>query len=178
MDTVFASPEFGIAGAWLAEYTLTGLDAGVVVFDVHGQVAQWNRTAARLLGVAEETLAGRPLTDPELALTGVHGRPLTPADDPVRRVLATGEPVRAVTIGTGAGTDVLAWRRLDVLPVFGVDRGARAAIATVVGGAPFGLEGSQDWQGAARALLHGDLLANVVVDRCGRVVEWNSRAAT
>lgn len=174
MEAVYASPEFGIAGSWLAEYTLTGLDAGVVVFDAGGQAAQWNRAAAHLLGVPEETLAGRRLADPELALVGGHGAPLAAADDPVGRVLADAEPVRA-TIGVITLDGGPRWRRIDVLPVFGVDRHPRAALATIVEG-PADRDARDDrWQSTTRALLHTDLVAHIVVDRSGSIVDWNQR---
>jgi PAS domain S-box-containing protein len=96
---VHTSTDFGIGGAWLAEYTLTALGAGIVLFDAAGHATQWSSVAPGLLGLDDETLAGRALHDPALAAVWTDRRPLDDQDDPVQTVLRTGEPLVDVVIG-------------------------------------------------------------------------------
>lgn len=189
MHPVHTSTDFGIGGAWLAEYTLAALDAGIVFFDANGRASQWNERAAALLGVSEEQLAGRALADADLALVDGDRRPLNVASDPVRRVLRDGEAQQSCRVGIPDATDGLVWRTLSLLPVFGPDREPRAVLATVVPvhapaastvttapAAPATDDGnSTEWQLAARSILKSAITASIVVDRRGNVVEWNDR---
>lgn len=175
MHPVHTSTDFGVGGAWLAEYTLTALDAGIVIFDANGRATQWNERAATLLGVTEEGLAGHALGDADLALVDADRLPLNVATDPVRRVLRSGEPAPASRIGLRSGTSDVVWRTLSLLPVFGPDRKPRAVLATLTPSVASGPASSTEWQLTARSILRSSITASLVVDRRGIVIEWNER---
>jgi PAS domain S-box-containing protein len=175
MEPTHTSPEFGIGGAWLAEYTLTALDAGVLVFDGTARAVQWNRRAAQLLGVTEAELAGRSLADATLGLTHVGGRPVDMASDPVRRALLTGEPERRVEIGVERSPGAVTWCAATFLPVYGPDRWPRAVLASLTEVAGVRLTGDAAWQLVARAVVRSGIAASILVDADGSVVEWNDR---
>lgn len=172
MHDVHTSPEFGIAGSWLAEYTLTALDAGVVLFDANGLASQWNARSASLLGVTEQELAGRRLDDEVLGLLDARQRPITSATDPVRRVLTTGDAVTSFDVHvSGSG-----WRTLSLLPVFGPDRAPRAVLVSIASvDAERPSSSDVEWQLTARSLLKSAMAATLVVDRSGAILEWNDK---
>lgn len=174
MHDVPRSTEFGLAGSWLADYTLTALDAGMLVFDANGRASQWNARAAELLGVAEERLAGRALSDANLRLVDDGEQPFNAASDPARTVLRTGEPL-SCRVGVPQAERGFEWRTLTLLPVYGPDRRPRAVLASVTSGVattgPTGVE----WQLTARSLLKSGIAAAMVVDRTGTIIEWNDR---
>lgn len=175
MNQVHTSPEFGVGGAWLAEYTLTALDAGVVIFDANACVSQSNQRAATLLGVSEEELAGRTLGDAMLRLVDSNRRPLDATTDPVRQVLASGEPTVSFGVGVLQRPLDIAWRTLSLLPVFGPDRQPRSVLMTVAARTGAGSPSGAGWQLAARSMLKSGLAATMLVDRSGSVLEWNDR---
>jgi PAS domain S-box-containing protein len=175
---VHASTEFGVGGPWLAEYTLTALGAGVVVFDASGRASQWNESGAVLLGVSDQELAGRALHDVELTIVGQDLRPVTEATDPVASVLSTGEPEFKVVLGVVGDEGSARWRSVSLLPVFGVDGQPRAVLAAIVDvHDQFDARRSNaQWQVLAHSFQRESLAANLVVDRCGRIIEWNEYA--
>lgn len=175
MEPTHTSPEFGIGGAWLAEYTLTALDAGVLVFDGTARATQWNRRAADLLGVTERELAGCTLGDESLGLLDAAQRPIDMSSDPVRRVLLTGEASAGFEIGVQRSAGSVVWCAATLLPVYGPDRWPRAVLASLVEIDGNRLTGEAAWQLAARAVMRSGICASLLVDAHGSVIEWNDR---
>lgn len=175
MTQTCSSTEFGIAGPWLAEYTLQTLDAGVLFFDHQGRIQQWNATAARLFGVPEEQLAGRRIDDPVWAAADAEGHRLSATENPIRCTLDTGEQVSGsiVSIRYHDGTQM--WLSITALPVFGPDRCVRGALASAVSVAG-GRRVTQILATAVhcgRAAFEHSVTPHVLVDRSGRVRDWN-----
>lgn len=175
MNGAHTSTEFGIGGAWLAEYTLRALDAGVLVCDGRGRIVQWNTAAARLVGLSEEQIAGRTFGQADWDVTRPDGARLCEDDSPVRRVLASGDVVEAEMVGVRRRGGARAWLALTALPVFGPDAAVRAALVSIVDvSSEINLQRTfvetMRW---ARSAFEQSLAAHVVFDRAGRVRDWN-----
>ncbi len=177
MDAVHTTTEFGIGGAWLAEYTLAAIGAGVVLFDAGGQAAQWDRTAPALLGVTEQELAGRALHDDAIATIWQHGARVSADDDPVAAVLESGETSSGLTIGVPGPSGSHVWRSLSLLPVFGVDHRPRAVLASFVDVSATidSRSTSTAWHLAMRSMMQAGLPAILLVNRRGEILEWNEQ---
>lgn len=175
MSSLCASTDFGIAGAWLAEYLLESLDAGVVVCDRSARIVQWNAAAARLVGLTEEELAGRRFGDSSWDVSRVDGSCLTERDNPVRVVLDTGEQATAEVLGVRRLDGSRGWVSVTALPVFGPDREVRSALASIVDvTAKINLQRtSVETMLWARSTFEHSLSAHLVFDRQGRVRDWN-----
>ncbi len=177
MDTVHTTTEFGIGGAWLAEYTLASIGAGVVLFDASGHAAQWDPTAPALLCVTEQELAGRALHDDGIAAIWQQGDRLTVDDDPVAAVLESGETMTGITIGVVDDNGSRRWRSVVLLPVFGIDHRPRAVLASFVDVSAT-IESrttSSAWHLAMRSMLQAGLPAIILVNRRGEILEWNEQ---
>ncbi|MFT4773503.1 MAG: PAS domain S-box-containing protein, partial [Ilumatobacter sp.] len=131
MTDVCSTTEFGIGGAWLAEYTLETLGAGVLYFDRQAEIVQWNVVAARLLGVTEELLAGRGIDDPRWQATRANGDRLSEDDNPVRLVLDSGESNSSECIAV-LNDGRMEWLRITALPIYGPGRQVRGVLASLV----------------------------------------------
>lgn len=179
MTIMTNSTEFGLGGAWLAEYTLESLDAGIVLFDANARIVQWNPTAAYLFGIDDEQMAGRTLDDEVWSAIGLDGSPLAADGDPVRRVLADGEPARGEVLGILLHDESTAWISITALPVFGVDRSVRAVLASVVDitGLVRDRASLRAAELAGRYAFDHSMTAFCVVDAAGRVMDWNERFA-
>jgi len=178
MENVYTSMAFGISGSWLAEYTLTAVGAGVLLFDSAGRVTQWNVAGPDLLGVSEEVLGGCGLADDVLELRWSDGVRICEDDDPVQRVLSTGDLASDLTIAISRQGQPSKWLTLNLMPIFGVDREPRAVLASVLEGTreleamdPTASSRSTSW-----AMFHDALTANLLLDRSGVIVEWNEQA--
>lgn len=177
MDAVHATTDFGVAGAWLAEYTLASVGAGVVLFDAGGHITQWDHTASDVLGIREQDLAGRTLHDDAIAACWPDGSPLTAADDPVAGVLSSGETASGLTIGVADGARPTRWFTLNLLPIFGVDHVPRAVLGSLVDvtATVDARSSAGAWQLALRTVTQASMAAVVLLDRSGDVLEWNER---
>lgn len=178
MDAIHTTTDFGIAGPWLAEYTLTAVGAGVVLFDANGRIVQWDRHASELLGVSEQDLAGRALHDDAIGAFWHDRSRLTPADDPVADVLTSGVTTSGLTIGVAAAKQpATRWLTLNLLPVFGVDHAPRAVFASLVDGTAT-VEARSDttaWHMALRSVTRSAIAAVILLDRHGEILEWNEQ---
>jgi PAS domain-containing protein len=174
MDAIHATTDFGIGGAWLAEYTLASIGAGTVLFDASGCVTQWDRSAADLLGVREQELAGSALH--MLGACWQDHSDVGPQDDPVTAVLRTGDTSSGLVIGVPTGDrGTVRWLTLNLLPVFGVDHAPRAVFASMVDttAAIEARSTAASWHLAMRSMMRAALAAVVLLDRDGDVLEWN-----
>jgi PAS domain S-box-containing protein len=175
VSSVYESTDFGIAGAWLAEYLLASLDAGVIVCDHGGRIVQWNATAAQLVGMREEDLAGRRFADGSWGARRLDGSRLTARDNPVRAVFDTGERSAPEVIGVTRPDGARGWISVSALPVFGPDRQVRAALASLVDvTAQVNLQRTNvETMVWARTTFEHSLSAHLVFDRDGRIRDWN-----
>lgn len=176
MNAVYSTTDFGIAGAWLAEYTLGALGARVVLFDGQGRLSQWDRTAPVLLGLSERELGGRTLHDDRIAAVWRDGSRVTAQDDPVAAVLRTGETSIDVTIGLRSSGSTT-WHSVTLLPIFGVDHRPRAVLASFVEVTERVTVRTShaSWHLALRAMLQTALPAIILTDRDGQMLEWNDQ---
>jgi len=173
MSTAYTSTDFGIAGAWLAEYTLDALGAGVVVFDSFGHMMQWNDRAPSVLGLEPESMSGRSLGDLGWNVTDANGVRIPAGRCPVTDVLRTGESIATmIHVPQPDGTRRAIGMR--ILPVFshaGYTRGALASLVPHDDIEPVGPYQSQS--GDSWASFEYSLLARLVVDPIGRLLDWN-----
>lgn len=175
---VYSSPDFGIAGAWLAEYLLESLDAGVVLQDGNLIVGSWNDRALELLDVDAEQLLGARSLHPGRRALHSDGTMLANLDEPAASVLRTGEAIHSYTLGIELGPEVR-WLQLTCMPVPGPDRTTRAVLTAFI---------DITAQKNAADLLNGlterlerqfelSVSGDLVVDRNGHLVAWNPAAA-
>lgn len=173
----FNTTEFGIGGSWLAEYTLTAIGAGLVVFDGTGRATQWDQHGPRLLGVTEEQLAGRALHDADIGTEWQHGARITSDDDPVLAVLESGESACGRIIRVVDLEGAVTWRSLNLVPVFGIDRAPRAVLASVTDMTAVieARTANTSWHLALRAIVRAGVGATVLIDRSGEILECNDQ---
>lgn len=173
----FHGTDFGIGGAWLAEYTLRSIGAGVIVFDAAGHASQWDGDGPRLLGVPAHELAGRALHDELIGAEWLHGGRVTRDDDPVLDVLASGETACGHTIRVTETDGAVAWRSLTLLPIFGIDRTPRAVLVSIVDATETtrARATTTSWHLALRAMMNANVAATVLLDRRGDVLECNDQ---
>ncbi|MGB2712194.1 MAG: EAL domain-containing protein [Conexibacter sp.] len=80
----------------LSRAVVDGLEEGVVVTDAELHAVSWNVSALRILGATAEQLGGDWLASAAIdTLRYGDGRPVTSGDNPPRRALRQGAPVRA-----------------------------------------------------------------------------------
>jgi diguanylate cyclase (GGDEF)-like protein/PAS domain S-box-containing protein len=80
----------------LSRAVVDGLEEGVVVTDAELRPVRWNASALRILGIGAEQLAAHGLASAAIGVLRYDdGRPLTAGDNPPRRALRQGGPVRA-----------------------------------------------------------------------------------
>jgi len=72
---------------------IDSLAEGVVVQDREGKVVTWNQSAARILGLSDDQLAGRTSYDERWEATYVDGRPLPGDEHPISRARIRGESI-------------------------------------------------------------------------------------
>ncbi len=173
MSTAYTSTDFGIAGAWLAEYTLDALGAGVVVFDSFAHMMQWNDRAPMILGLEPESMSGCGLADLGWDVTDASGLRIPVGRCPVSDVLRTGETVATIVHvpQPDGGRRAIAMRILPVFSHAGYTRGALASVVPLDGA---GLDHVHRPRSADHwASFEYSLLARIVVDPIGRVLDWN-----
>lgn len=173
MSTAYTSTDFGIAGAWLAEYTLDALGAGIVVFDSFGHMMQWNDRAPTILALDGEAMSGRSLGDPAWCVTDANDQRIPAGRCPVSDVLRTGESI-ATTIHVPLPDGSRRAVAMRVLPVFSHAGYTRGALASLVVRDAIDLERNYQPRNADHwASFEYSLLARLVVDPIGRIVDWN-----
>jgi diguanylate cyclase (GGDEF)-like protein/PAS domain S-box-containing protein len=97
-------------------------DSGLVLCNADGYIVSANPSAERLLGLTLSEMRGRSSIDPRWATVDENGDPLRADNEPVRRVLATGSPVRRVTLGvyrpTPDGDGNYVWLEIGCEPLY------------------------------------------------------------
>jgi PAS domain S-box-containing protein len=114
---------------WSAQALLDRMPAGVVVHAPDTRILYANARAAEVLGVTFDRLVGVGSPDPRWEFVDARGAPLTVDAFPVNRVVATGEPVRGLLIGTRRPSDgTQRWGLCDAFPL----RDAAGVLAAIV----------------------------------------------
>ncbi len=91
---------------------------GIVYHDRDGRVTSANPAALRILGLGFAQLVGRTRLDPLTPALREDGTPMPEEEQPARRTLATGAPVRDVVMGIRTNRGRLAWLRVSATPLF------------------------------------------------------------
>ena len=78
---------------------IENLSAGIVVHAADTRILLWNRKAEELLRMTGEQLAGKTAVDPAWHFVDADGVTMAPADYPVARVMASGEPLTGLVVG-------------------------------------------------------------------------------
>jgi PAS domain S-box-containing protein len=112
---------------------LAALPVGVVVLDAAGQVDACNASAARLLGLPEDQVRGRPVL--ELPWQGVRadGTPLPAKDFPAVVALGTGRACVADVLGVRGPRGEVHWLAVQAQPLFRGHETAPYAVVTTLG---------------------------------------------
>jgi PAS domain S-box-containing protein len=87
------------------------------VVDGDGNVTRANARTEELFGLTRSELEGQHYDDPEWNLYDEDGRPLPPADNPVTRVLETGDPVHGFVHGIQLPDGTERWLSTSAAPV-------------------------------------------------------------
>jgi diguanylate cyclase (GGDEF)-like protein/PAS domain S-box-containing protein len=118
-------PPVGTAADMMADYhrlLVDNTDSGLLLCDAEGFIVSANPSAERLLGLNLDEMRGRSSIDPRWATVDENGEPLRAESDPVRRVLATGAPVRRATLGvyrpTEDGDGSYVWLEIGCEPLY------------------------------------------------------------
>ncbi len=95
------------------------IQVAVVVHKADTSVITCNPKAQELLGLTEDQLLGKTAIDPDWKFLNSEGETLPPIDYPVKKVLATRQPLRDMTAGIirPLNSD-LAWVLVNADPVF------------------------------------------------------------
>ncbi len=96
---------------------LAALPAGVVQHDARGRIVDANPEACRLLGMPLAQLQGRAGAPPRWDAVDEDGRPLPGREHPPIRVLRSGRPVRAMTVGLLHADGRRRWLRVNAEPL-------------------------------------------------------------
>jgi diguanylate cyclase (GGDEF)-like protein/PAS domain S-box-containing protein len=112
----------------LSRTVVDGLEEGVVVTDADLRPVSWNASALRILGVTAARLVADGLaTDAIVDLRYGDGRPVTAGDNPSRRALLQGSPVRA-TLRRRAPDDRERWMTVLARPIGGAHGTTRQGV--------------------------------------------------
>ncbi len=97
---------------------IDSLVEGVVVQDREGKIITWNQSAARILGLSNEQLAGRTSYDEGWEATYADGRPLPGDEHPISRARLLGESVDAFQMRVSAQPGHLRHLSVNARPMF------------------------------------------------------------
>ncbi len=92
---------------------------GVVEQDRSGRIVAWTRSAAAILGMTDDQLAGRTSLDPTWSSINENGAPLLGQDHPAMVTARTGRPTTGVLMGVRrdrSATMDYAWVLVDSFP--------------------------------------------------------------
>lgn len=99
-------------------FVLDRIQSGIVVHDATTRILYANNKASELLGITYDRLLGVGSADPSWQLLDEAEQPLAIEDFPVSRVLATGESVKGLLVGTRRPYDGhVAWGLCHAFPV-------------------------------------------------------------
>lgn len=98
---------------------MTALGTGILVFSAEGRIVESNATAARILGLTADQIAGRTVADPTWRAVRGDGTPLGPEQYPAAITMRTGNAVRDLVMGLHRPDGALVWLLVNSEPVPG-----------------------------------------------------------
>jgi two-component system, cell cycle sensor histidine kinase and response regulator CckA len=115
----------------IGPFPLDYVDSAVIVYGADTTVLFANESACRLLGWPRDQMSGRPISDPLWSFSREDGTPLSPAEHPVSRVLATGRPLRHALVGaTRRTTGERVWVSASAVPELAEGGAVRRVVVT------------------------------------------------
>jgi diguanylate cyclase (GGDEF)-like protein/PAS domain S-box-containing protein len=105
---------------------------GVILQDADGLLVTANQAASRIMGVDLAQLYGSRPVDPGWSVVREDGRPSGPDGLPAREALATGRPVRDVTVGLQRRDGTHAWLVVNAEPLHDVGADGMPVVSGVV----------------------------------------------
>jgi len=160
----------------LSRAVVDGLEEGVVVLDADLAPLSWNASALRILGVtAEDMSAGSPFA--RAGLRYDNGKPLSDHDNPPRRALRQGAPVRATLRRTAPG-GAERWITILARPIGGAHGTSRRGVVATVADVTASVESARrlrEERDRAQRYLEVVSQLVVVLDPSGRVELVNSQ---
>jgi len=107
---------------------------GVISYNSHGQVIDFNPAATRILGVSEAQLLGHSIIETKWRTIKFDGGPFAREEFPFVVALKSGKPVKDVIMGLYHPDGSLRWIRINSVPLFASQpRGAPThAVSTFV----------------------------------------------
>jgi diguanylate cyclase (GGDEF)-like protein/PAS domain S-box-containing protein len=159
----------------LSRAVVEGLEEGVVVLDPALRPVSWNASALRILGLGAGDMIGQPAGGGFLFASGHlrydNGKPLSAQDNPAKRALRQGAPVRAtLRRSTPDGGD----RSITILarPIGGAHGTSRRGVVATVADVTSSVESAQrlrEERDRAQRYLEVASTLVVVLDPDGRV---------
>jgi diguanylate cyclase (GGDEF)-like protein/PAS domain S-box-containing protein len=163
----------------LSRAVVDGLEEGVMVTDAELRPVSWNASALRILGVSAEQLAADGLLSGALGVLRYgDGRPVTGGDNPPRRAMRQGSPVRATLRRSPPEGAADRWITVLARPIGGahgtVRQGVVCTFADVTGSVEAEHRLREERDRAQRYLEVASTLV-VVLDAQGRVELINNQ---
>jgi diguanylate cyclase (GGDEF)-like protein/PAS domain S-box-containing protein len=122
-------------GDGLAAAALEAITEGLMVLDTTGAVTLVNDSAARILGVGFDRMAGRTTYDSRWRVVREDGTDWPPGEQPQSLALLTGEPQRDQLMGVEIPDEGLRWLLVNAVPMHenGVPTGVVATFSDITG---------------------------------------------
>ncbi len=112
---------------------IENLHAGVVVYRPDSSIELSNRVAARILGFAQDEMAGEKFLAPQLSFVRDDGSPMPQDEHPVNRVISSLEPVNNLVMGIDRpSTNDRIWVLVNAYPVLNEHDEFRSVVVTFV----------------------------------------------
>ena len=112
---------------------LENINSGVVTHAPDTSILYFNKRACELLGLTPEQMLGKQATDPQWCFLHADGTPMTLAEYPINRVLATHQPLQNFIAGIfQSNVDKVRWVLVNGLPIWDAAGQLQSAIITFV----------------------------------------------
>jgi PAS domain S-box-containing protein len=99
-----------------AESIIDGMSEGLVIQRENGSIEKFNQEALNILGLTADEMAGRTSMDPRWQAFREDGTSFPGHEHPAMISLATGKPVRDVTMGLRLPSGEMRWIRINSTP--------------------------------------------------------------
>ncbi len=104
------------------------LAEGVLIVDADARMISCNASAERILGVSDEELYGKKITDPDWEAVREDGTRWPPEERPAMATLRTGEPQSNVVMGLPRKNGETAWLSINTRALSGLHGGTPSAV--------------------------------------------------
>ena len=112
---------------------LDNLSSGVVTHAPDTSILYFNKRACELLGLTPEQMLGKQATDPQWCFLREDGTPMSLAEYPINRVLATHQPLQNFIAGIfQSAAEKVHWVLVNGLPTWDAARQLQSATITFV----------------------------------------------